>query len=101
MKLKKGDKVKITAGKDRGREGIVERVYKKTGSVIIPGVNIYKKHVKKSEQMPQGGVVDIPRPLKSAKVMLICPKCSKATRVGYKVTKDRKMRICKKCQSTI
>jgi len=101
MKIKKGDKVKIISGKDKGREGQVERVYAKSGKVVIPGANIYKKHIKKNEKMPQGGVVDLPRPLAAAKVMLICPKCKKITRVGYVVEKNKKLRICKKCQSKL
>ncbi len=101
MKLKKGDKVKILAGRDSGREGVIERVYDKTNKVIIPEINKFKKHVKKSEQMPQGGIVDVPRPIDVAKLSLICPKCGKVARVGYEVKKGKKNRICKKCKSII
>lgn len=99
MKIKKGDKVKVMSGKDKSRDGVVERVYKEAQKLIIPGVNIYKKHVKKNDKLPQGGVVEIPGPLDVAKVMLICPKCSKTTRVGYEVDKKKKFRVCKKCKS--
>ncbi len=101
LKIRKGDKVKIIYGKDKGKEGVVEKVYPKSGKLLIPGINLYKKHVKKSEQFPQGGVVEIPRPIDVSKVMLICPKCKKPTRVGYKLTGDKKFRICKKCKSTL
>lgn len=101
MKIGKGDKVKIIAGKDRGKEGKVEKVYKKQNKALILGINIYKKHIKKSEKMPKGGVVEIPRPIDVSKTMLICPKCGKATRVGFAVKKNRKYRICKKCKSII
>ncbi len=101
MKLKKGDKVKIIAGRDEGREGSIEKVYEKTGTIVIPQVNIYKKHIKKNEQMPQGGVVEVPRPLNVSKVMLICPKCNKPTRVGYQIKGNKKTRVCKKCDSQI
>ncbi len=101
MKIRKGDKVRVIYGKDKGREGVVEKVYKKARKVLIPGINIYKKHIKKSEQFPQGGVVEIPRPIDISKVMLICPKCGKPTRVGYKISGGQKFRICKKCQSRI
>lgn len=101
MKIKKGDKVKIMSGKDKGREGLVERVYPKSNKVLITGVNIYKKHIKKNEKMPQGGTVEVPRPLDSAKILLICPKCKKATRVGYQIIKNKKYRVCKKCKSKI
>lgn len=101
MKFKKGDKVKIVVGKDRGREGKIERVYNKQNKVLIAEANIYKRHIKKSEQMPQGGVVELPRPLGVSKIMFVCPKCSKLARLGYKVEKNKKFRICKKCKSKI
>ncbi len=101
MKIKKGDKVKVIAGREEGREGVVERVHEKRNTIVIPQVNIYKKHIKKNEQMPQGGVVEIPRPLNVSKVMLICPKCGKMTRIGYEVKGNKKSRICKKCKSQI
>jgi large subunit ribosomal protein L24 len=101
MKLRKGDKVKVITGKDKGRQGMVEKVYANSGKVTIPGVNIYKKHIKKNEKMPQGGVVEIPRPIVVGKLMLICPKCGKATRTGYELKNKKKNRICKKCHSTI
>src|SRR3989339_409128 len=97
MKIKKGDKIKVISGKDKGREGTVEKVYKKSNRILVPKVNIYKKHIKKNEKMPQGGVVELPRPLNVAKVMIICPKCTKMTRIGYQVIKGKKLRICKKC----
>lgn len=101
MKIRKGDKVKIMAGKDKGREGVVERVYPKQLKILIPGVNLYKKHIKKSEKFPKGGVVELPRPISIAKVMVICRFCTKPTRVGFKITGDKKVRICKKCGSVI
>lgn len=101
MKIKKGDKIKVISGKDKGREGVVERVYTKANKILIPGVNIYKKHIKKNEKMPQGGTVEVPRPLDVAKIVLICPKCKKTTRVGYELAKNKKYRICKKCKSKI
>lgn len=101
MKIKKKDKVKIIYGKDKGREGTVEKVYSKSNKILILGINIYKKHIKKNEKMPKGGTVELPRPLDVSKVMLICPKCTKTTRVSYKIEKERKFRVCKKCQSRI
>ena len=101
MKLKKGDKVKVTTGKNTGTEGTIDRVYTKNNTVLMLGVNMFKKHIKKSEKMPQGGVVDVPRPLDVSKVMLVCPKCNKLTRVGYRREKDNKIRFCKKCESSI
>lgn len=101
MKLKKGDKVKIIVGKDKGRQGVIEKVYDKQNKALIPGINIYKKHIKKSEKVPQGGVVELPRPIDVSKIMLVCAKCGKPSRVGYEVNKGKKSRVCKRCDSKI
>ena len=101
MKIKKGDKIKVIAGKDNGRESVVERVYANSEKLMITGVNIYKKHIKKNEKMPQGGTVEVPRPMDASKVMLICPKCKKTTRIGFELVKGKKYRVCKKCKSRI
>ena len=100
LKLKAGDTVKITAGKDKGREGKIEKIFPKQTKALIPGVNIYKKHVKGS-QGQKGGIYDIPRPLDFAKIALICPKCKKMTRVGFKIVDNSKSRVCKKCNKEI
>lgn len=100
MKFKKGDTVKITAGKDEGRTGKIEKVLPKEEKVIVPGVNIYKKHVKGFGDT-KGGVYDIPRALSLGKIALICPKCKKQTRIGYKFAGEDKVRICKKCKKEI
>jgi large subunit ribosomal protein L24 len=101
MKIKKGDKVKVISGKDKGREGTVNKVYMKQNKILLPGINLYKKHIKKNEKMPQGGVVEIPRLMTIAKVMLICPKCNRSIRVSYQIENGRKYRFCKKCKSRI
>lgn len=106
MKIKKGDKVKIIAGKDRGREGTVDQVLPKIGAVVLPGINLYKKAVRPKKEGDKGGIVDVARPLNVSKVMLICPKCHKPTRVGYQISKTKgkkneKLRICKRCQELI
>ena len=100
LKIKIGDTVKIVAGKDKGREGKVEMVLPKTSSVVVPEVNMYKKHVK-GQQGQKGGMYDLPRPLNVAKVALICPNCKKQTRVGFKMEKDAKVRVCSKCKKQI
>ncbi len=101
MKIKKGDKVKIIVGKDKGKEGKIEKVYQKQNKVLIPGLNIYKKHVKKSEEFPKGGIVDFPRPINRSNVMFICPKCKKPTRLGLEIQGNKKNRVCKKCNSKV
>jgi len=102
MKIKKNDNVVIILGKDKTRQGVVEKTYPKSGKVLVKGINVYKKHVKKSEAFPKGGIVDVNRPLDVSKLMLICPNCKEKTRVGYlKNNKGLKQRICKKCQKII
>lgn len=100
MKLKKGDKVKIIAGKDKNREGIIERIFPRKSSVLIPGINMYKKHLKKTEKT-EGGIIEFAKPLHAGKVALQCPECGKRTRVGYTFVGDKKKRICKKCKKII
>jgi large subunit ribosomal protein L24 len=102
MKLKKGDKLIVTKGKDKGRTGKIEKIFPKTNKVLMPGINIYKRHTKaRSEKIP-GGIIDIIKPLPVSNVALICPKCNKATRVGYDLSRDgKKTRICRRCKTVI
>jgi len=102
MKIKRGDKVKITAGRDKGRVGTVDKVYPREEKVLVGGVNLFKRHLKPRGEGKPGGIVEIPRPLPVANVALICPKCNQPTRVGWQVSKEgEKLRICKKCQNLI
>lgn len=101
MKLKKGDKVIVIAGKDKGKQGAVEKVWLKTDQVTVAGVNMGKRHSKPRSQGQKGGIIDFIRPLTVSKVALLCPKCKKPTRVGYKLIKDSKVRICRKCNQEI
>jgi large subunit ribosomal protein L24 len=101
MKIKKGDKIKVAVGKDKGKGGVVEKVYKNSNKVVVTGINLYKRHVKKNEKMPQGGIVEIPRAMDVSKLNLVCPKCGKVARVGYIIEKEKKYRVCKKCKSKI
>ena len=101
MKLKKGDKVMIIAGKDKGKTGTIERVFVAANKIIVTGANIVKKHVKVSKKNPAGGVADIAMPMTTAKVALVCPNCGKPTRIGYETTGKEKNRVCKKCGKTV
>ena len=101
MKLKRGDIVKVTAGKDKGRTGKIEKVLPKPNKVVVAGVNLYKRHLKPRGESKPGGIVDIVKPLPVSNVALICPKCGQPTRVGFRVTKKEKVRICKKCKEVI
>ena len=97
MKIKKGDRVVVLQGKDRGKEGVVMRALPSAGKVIVEGINIAKKHQKPTRATMQGGIIDKDMPLDVSNVALICPKDG-ATRVGYKLTDGgAKARICRKC----
>lgn len=100
LKFKVGDTVKITAGKDKGRQGKIEKIILKKGRVLIPGINLYKKHVK-GRPGQKAGIYDIPRALPFAAIALLCPKCKKATRVGFRLVTNEKVRVCKKCGKEI
>lgn len=97
MKIKKGDTVKVLSGNDKGKTGEVLEVIPKTQKVIVKGVNIRKKHVKPRKQGEEGGIIPVECSIHSSKVNVVCPKCGKATRIGYEVNGDTKVRVCKKC----
>lgn len=101
MKIKKGDTVQVITGKDKGRKGKVERVYPKSEKVMVETINMFKRHVKKSEQAPKGGIVEVSRPLPVSNVMMVCPKCKKPSRIGYVRTEGKKTRVCKSCQKEL
>ena len=101
MKLIKGDNVLVIAGKDKGKTGKIMRALPKVQKILIDGVNIKKKHVRPKKEGEKGQVVAIPTPFNISNVKLICPKCGKTTRVGYRIEKNEKTRICKKCKSAI
>ena len=92
---------KTISGKDRGETGKVLAVSPKEGKVIVEGLNMVKKHVKPRRQGETGGIVDAEGAIYASKVMPVCPKCGKATRVGHKIEGDKKVRICKHCGAEI
>ena len=105
MKLKKGDTIIVTVGKDKGKSGKIEKVFLTRETVLVPGVNQYKKHVKIQSVQRPGEFVTLSRPLRIGNVALICPKCKQPTRVGYQILEDKKLvkkiRICRKCDQPI
>ncbi len=101
MKLKKDDNIKVVRGKDKGKTGKIEKVFPKSGKVLVANINLYKRHLKARSQSQPSEIVTLTKPLPEENVILICPKCHKETRVGYKIEKDKKSRICKKCESQI
>ncbi len=101
MKLKKGDQIIVTVGKDKGKKGKVEKAFPKLGKIVVAGVNVVKRHRKKRDEQHPAGITDMLKPIDVAKVALICPKCGNQTRVGYRIVKDVKERICRKCEQVI
>jgi len=123
MKIKKGDKVKIITGKDKGKTGKVLQVFTSRNRASIEGLNLLIKHMRPRRQGEQGQRIEFPAPMNISNMMFMCPKCGKATRVGYKIIKvdskksrisstpeageekkkikNKKYRVCKKCKQTI
>jgi len=97
MKLKKGDRVRVLTGKDRGDEGEIMRVFPKDGRVIVEGVNVAKKHQRALRATMQAGIIDKDMPMQASNVALICTSCGQ-TRIGYRFDdQGKKVRICRKC----
>ena len=97
MKIRKGDRVVVLKGKDRGKEGVVMRVLPSDGKVIVDGVNVAKKHQKPTRSTMQGGIIDKDMPIDVSNVAIVSPKDGKATRVGYKLDDEgKKVRVCKR-----
>jgi large subunit ribosomal protein L24 len=102
LKIRKGDRVRVLTGKDRGKEGEVMRAFPATGKVIVDGVNIAKKHQRPTQANQQGGIIDKDMPIPVSNVAIVCPSCGKPTRVGYKIDPSgAKVRICRKCEGEI
>lgn len=101
MKIRKGDNVKMLSGKDRGKTGKVSRVLPSAGKAIVEGLNLVKKHIRPRKQGEKGQRVSVPSAVNISNLMLVCPKCSKASRVGFKVGEKNRFRVCKKCGGEI
>ena len=97
FKIHKDDTVEVLAGKDKGKRGTVVRVVTKKDAVIVSGVNIVKKAMKKRSQQDQGGIVEIEAPLNISNVGIVCKKCGRPVKVGYKIDGGKKVRVCRKC----
>ena len=97
MKIKKDDKVVVLSGKDKGKQGKVLIADPKGAKVVVEGVNVATKHQKPRKQGEEGGIIKVETPIYACKVMVICPKCGKPTRVAHKLDAGKKVRVCKKC----
>jgi large subunit ribosomal protein L24 len=98
MKLRKGDRIRVIAGKDVGKEGEITRAYPDSDRVIVDGVNVAKRHTRATGQTMQGGIIDKDMPLHVSNVAIICSSCDSTSRIGYRFDDDgTKVRICRKC----
>jgi large subunit ribosomal protein L24 len=102
MKLRKGDNVRVLAGKDIGKEGTIMRVLPDADRVIVEGVNISKKHQRATRATMQGGIIDKDMPIHVSNVAIVCPSCRNAVRIGFRIDdQGRKVRVCRKCQADL
>ncbi|SCC01480.1 50S ribosomal protein L24 [Weissella bombi] len=101
MFVKTGDKVKVIAGKDKGKEGVIVKTIADQDRVVVEGVNMVKKHQKPNNQYPQGGIVELEAPIHVSNVQLLDPSTNEPTKVGYKVEDGKKVRFAKKSGKTL
>lgn len=102
MKIRKNDTVKVLLGKDRGQKGRVLRVLTKEKKIVVEGINLVTKHIRPRREGEKGQKIRMAMPLNVSKVMLICPRCKQAVRVGYKILSDGlKKRFCRKCKEVL
>lgn len=110
MKIKTGDQVKILQGKDKGKKGKVIQTMPKDNKIVVEGVNLFIKHVRPKKEREKGQRVEFPAAMDVSKVMLVCPRCGKQSRVGYKIlenpstglrTGGKKVRVCGKCKDVV
>ena len=101
MNVKKNDTVVVLSGKDKGKQGKVLSVDPKTRKVVVEKINMASRHQKPRKQGEEGGIIQKEIPLYASKVMTVCPKCNKPTRVAHKVEGGKKVRVCKHCGAEI
>ena len=97
MNIKKGDKVKVLSGKDKGKQGKVLGTVPSEAKVVVEGINMVTCHVKPRKQGETGGIVQREAAMYASKVQVVCPKCGKGTRVAHKIADGKKSRVCKHC----
>ena len=100
FRVRKNDEIRVIAGKDKGKTGRILKVDQEKGRVLVEGVNMVKKALRKKKQNDRGGIVEVAAPLHVSNVMIVCKKCG-PVRTGYKFVADKKVRVCKKCSEVI
>ena len=101
LSIRKGDRVRVIAGKDKGREGTVLRSQPEKERIVVQNVHMIKKHTRPSQKNPQGGIIEMEGTIHVSSVMLVCPNCGAATRVGRRREDGMRVRTCKKCGKDI
>lgn len=101
LSIKKGDKVVVIAGKDKGSINSVLSTNPKKGTVLVENVNVVNKHRKARSAQEKGGIFKNPAPIDASNVLVVCPECKKATRIAHKVEGENKTRVCKKCGAVL
>ncbi len=101
LTIRKGDKVRVLSGKDKGKEGRVLRAMPEKERVVVENVHMIKKHSRPSQKNPQGGIVEMEGTIHVSNLMLICPSCGEPTRVGRRRDDGNRVRTCKKCGKDI
>lgn len=102
MRIKKNDQVMVMTGKDKGKKGRVMQVNTDHNTVLVEKINYKKVAARKTQANPKGGILQMEKPLSASNVQLVCPRCSKPTRVGYSILSNgEKQRICKKCSEVL
>ncbi|MBI3322971.1 MAG: 50S ribosomal protein L24 [Candidatus Omnitrophica bacterium] len=98
FRVKRDDQVLVISGKDRGKRGKVRRVFPEDGRVVVEGMNLVKRHMRRSEANPQGAILSKEGRLPMDRVIPVCPKCNRGVRVGFKILQDgSKQRTCRRC----
>ncbi|HZU12016.1 MAG TPA: 50S ribosomal protein L24 [Chloroflexota bacterium] len=102
MSVRKGDEVEVIAGKDKGKRGVIDRVLPEKNRVVVEGVNIVKRHLRRQPNALQAGIVEMPAPLSRSNVMLVCPNCGEPTRINRtRLPNGDRVRVCKNCHEIV
>jgi large subunit ribosomal protein L24 len=102
MSIRRDDEVEVMAGKDKGKRGKVTRVFPERNRIVVDGVNLVKRHLRRQPNSLQAGIIDMPAPISRANLMVVCPSCHQPSRVGHTILGDgTHVRVCKRCSEII